>query len=531
MNQHVLIVDDERLIRELLARALAERGHQLELCADGKEALAAIAARPPDLVLLDLMMPHMDGFDVLEKLRADPRTEGLQIIVLTARASQEVLQEALNAGADDYISKPFHLGEVVARVEAHLRIARYARQLDRQRRDNEMLVEISQRLTSRLDIQSILRDVTAHVAELLRTDRCSVVLVEPEGTTGRVVAASDDLGLTDREIALDRYPEIRRVLETREPLVVPDITADPLFDPVKDQLAQLDIRSSALFPMMEGERCIGVLFLRSTQPWASFDERGKQYGSLVANATAIAVSNARLFGKVREETERLQTLIDASPDAIVAADQHGNVTVFNKAAEQLFGRSAADVVARLHVSRLFPDGGAAAVLETLRGEEHGGPGRIVPAIDRAALGADGAAIPVRLSASVVRVGGKDVAAVVVLQDQRDRIEMQTELSRAQEKLAESEKIALLAELAGATAHELNQPLTSVLGYAELLQRRLSPEDPNLKAVQTIEREGRRMAEIVKKIGRITRYETKPYVGRTRIIDLQAAADSAEIDPQ
>jgi signal transduction histidine kinase len=113
--------------------------------------------------------------------------------------------------------------------------------------------------------------------------------------------------------------------------------------------------------------------------------------------------------------------------------------------------------------------------------------------------------------------------VIVLQDQRDRIRMRTELQQTQEKLLQSERQAVLAELAGTAAHELNQPLTSVMGYAELLKRKLNESDPSFKAAETIHREASRMADIVKRIGRITKYETKQYVGNARIIDLAAAS--------
>ena len=83
----------------------------------------------------------------------------------------------------------------------------------------------------------------------------------------------------------------------------------------------------------------------------------------------------------------------------------------------------------------------------------------------------------------------------------------------------TEKQALIAELAGTTAHELNQPLTSVMGYSELLKKKMSPDDVHYRAVDIILREAERMAEIVRKIGKITRYETKAYVGSTQILDL------------
>jgi PAS domain S-box-containing protein len=670
-RQRVLVCDDEKLIRDMLQKSLVARGYEVLTAADGQEAVEQVIAARPALLLLDLMMPRMDGFDVLRVLRSRPEHLGLQIIVLTARASQEVLQEALEAGADDYVSKPFHLGEVMSRVEAHLRIAAYAEALDRKRQDSHMLVDISQRLTGRLDMQEILNEVAQRVAHVLDSDRCSVVLLEPEGRQGRVVAASDSTGLMDRRISLDGYPEIGRVLETREPLVVADIGADPLFDPVKDQLAQLDVRSVALFPLFAGTQLIGVLFLRSKTPLEHFGDRELAFGQIVANATAVAVANARVFTEIKEETDRLShardiveqrlrvveryqdffessadamfvteaygsilfmnrqaeqltglsrvlaaglpfadlasagdrlraatllerarqgetvgredfqlsgprpltvsisvgrlpgegqtfcltvrdvtqeravakelartkdflhNLIDASGDAVVAVDLEGRVVLFNKRAEALFELTASEVVGQTHLSALLPEGGAAELGALLASDEEGGAGRIVPAIERTVLGRDGTPIPVLLAGSRIEIEGEDMGLVLLLQDQRDRIRMRNQLHQAQEKLIQSERQAVLAELAGTAAHELNQPLTSVMGYAELLRKRLPEADPNAKAAETIHREASRMAEIVKRIGRITRYETKQYVGNARIIDLAAAApgDSQERGPQ
>ncbi|MCB9548829.1 MAG: response regulator [Myxococcales bacterium] len=658
----VLVADDDALIRELLSNVLREQGLTVITASDGEEALEAIDAQLPDLLLLDLNMPRMDGFTLLDVLRTEPGTWGLQVIVLTARSSQDVLAQALEAGADDFIGKPFHLGEVVARVRAHLRIAAQARQLDRQRRDGHVLLDISHRLGSRLDIQSILHDVTEMVAEVLEADRCSIVMLD--GDAVRVVATSDDATLTDRPIDLANYPEVARVIETGEPLVLQDVQRDPLLRPVKAWLEEgAEVRSSALFPILERDRCMGVLFVRSAEPWTEFGEREKQLGQIVANATAVAMSNARLFAELRAESARgwdaksrveqqlhaverfelffensadsifitgeegtvrfmnrqaealvdvpreqvvgqpfsalvkesarsrahglllrargreygdrvdlsmasgrlvaatsapvpgeqafiitvrdvteerstaralqetrdfLQRLVDASPNAIVATDRDGRIRVFNKSANLLFGRASVDVVGLLRVDALFPDG-ADEIREQLRGAEHGGPGRLEPGIARHVLGLDGALVPVHLSAAVV--GGDEagaLAAVFVFEDQRARLEMEDQLQRTRERLKESERMALLAELAGATAHELNQPLTSVMGYAQLIKRRFTdPEDPLFRAVDTIHRQSQRMADIVRQVGRITRYETKQYVGGTRIIDLDRAAKTAD----
>src|SRR6476659_1063904 len=123
MATRVLIVEDDRDIADLVARYLGKAGFATEVIASGREALAAIAARPPDLLVLDLMLPHVDGLEVCRALRANETTAAIPIIMLTARAEESERIVGLELGADDYLAKPFSPNELVARVRALLRRA------------------------------------------------------------------------------------------------------------------------------------------------------------------------------------------------------------------------------------------------------------------------------------------------------------------------------------------------------------------------------------------------------------------------
>ncbi|HET8733961.1 MAG TPA: response regulator [Anaeromyxobacteraceae bacterium] len=120
--RRVLVVDDEPEIRTLLERALAARGFEVETAPDGEEALARVAARRPALVLLDAMLPRIHGFEVARRLRADPRTRDVPVVMMTAvYRGWRFAQDAKEAyGAEDYIEKPFHLDDLGRRIEAVL---------------------------------------------------------------------------------------------------------------------------------------------------------------------------------------------------------------------------------------------------------------------------------------------------------------------------------------------------------------------------------------------------------------------------
>jgi DNA-binding response OmpR family regulator len=122
MATRVLVVDDEPMVREVLARYLAREGFEVSEAADGVSALEHVAAGSPDLVLLDLMLPGLDGYEVFRRLREDSPTAP-PVIMLTARGEETDRIVGLELGADDYVTKPFSPREVVARVRAVLRRA------------------------------------------------------------------------------------------------------------------------------------------------------------------------------------------------------------------------------------------------------------------------------------------------------------------------------------------------------------------------------------------------------------------------
>jgi DNA-binding response OmpR family regulator len=119
----ILVVEDDRDIAELIAHALAKAGYDADRVASGPDALASARAAAPDAIILDLMLPGLDGFDVCRALRADDGTASIPIIMLTARGEESDRVAGLELGADDYVTKPFSAKELVARVGALLRRA------------------------------------------------------------------------------------------------------------------------------------------------------------------------------------------------------------------------------------------------------------------------------------------------------------------------------------------------------------------------------------------------------------------------
>ena len=655
----VLVVDDDTVSRHVLIQALANADLPHVAVGSGTEALAQIEKVQPSLVLLDLVMPPPDGYQILRILRAREETRDLPVVVLTALEADEEIAKAFEAGADDFVRKPFKPVELVARIRGQLRLRGAIDALEKKGQDARLVLELTQALASNLDFRGILFTVVQRIAEVARVDRVSIVLVREAGDVGYVVAASDDEQLRDLPIDLAKYPEIQQVLSSREPLVVPDIATHPLLEIVRHEGHRTAFSSLAILPILYEGRPMGVLFLRAKHAF-TFGEAELELCKTVSNAMAIALRNARVMQSLRDQTQQvtvarfeaerrlrtlqryadffesaadgiividaeghllfsnpraraitgygetdmrgrkagdlfapedaalahdlrvgfgqgrypqnvdirvrrkneslavlnfnfnsvlreegvvlctfrdvtqeraveselhktkdfLQRIIDSSVDAIVSADLKGRILLANPAAERIYGIPVPELVGR-DVSALYPEGVARDVMRLIRA----GAGR-VEGLRTEVLDQEGARVPVSLSAALLYDGDAPVGSVGIFTDLREKMRMEQRLAQAQEQILSQERQAIVAELAGAAAHELNQPLTSVMGYAELLKRRLEPHSSAYAAAEVIFNEAERMAEIVRKIGKITRYETKSYVGRARILDLDRSAPAS-----
>jgi len=120
MSRRVLVVEDEPHIVESLSFLMKQAGFEVAIARDGAAAIRVIESRPPDLVLLDVMLPRRDGFDVCQTIRANPDWNGVRIVILSAKGREQERRKGLELGADDYVTKPFSTRDVVERVRGLL---------------------------------------------------------------------------------------------------------------------------------------------------------------------------------------------------------------------------------------------------------------------------------------------------------------------------------------------------------------------------------------------------------------------------
>lgn len=115
---NILLVEDNEMNRDMLSRRLTRKGFVIECAVDGQGAIDAVAARPPDLILMDMSLPVIDGWETTRRLKANPKTRGIPIIALTAHAMAGDRERALAAGCDDFDTKPIELARLLAKISS-----------------------------------------------------------------------------------------------------------------------------------------------------------------------------------------------------------------------------------------------------------------------------------------------------------------------------------------------------------------------------------------------------------------------------
>jgi diguanylate cyclase (GGDEF)-like protein len=275
----ILWADDNADMRHYVARLLAP-WYEVLAVADGQAALDAARAAPPDLVLSDVMMPGLDGIGLLKALRADERTRQLPIILLSARAGEEAAVEGLETGADDYLVKPFSARELLARVRAHLQLARQRHELEK-----ELEQRVAARTAEVVRLTSVLQMLSGINTALLRipdreqvlAEACRlaqrvggyalamVALINPATRMARPVGWAGyefltepgrEFPVADREGADSSL--MGRVMRTGKPILCPDLEHPPAVVDGRLQLIAAGVRSLACVPLLVDGTPVGA---------------------------------------------------------------------------------------------------------------------------------------------------------------------------------------------------------------------------------------------------------------------------------
>ncbi len=295
----ILLADDNADMREYLVRLLSHHW-SVEAVNDGAEALAAARARPPELVLTDVMMPVLNGFGLLKELRADSALKEIPVIVLSARAGIESSVEGLNAGADDYLIKPFSAHELTARVQTHLRQARTRREakavLSRRTAQYETLLNEAPLGIYLIDAKFRFRQANPTARNSF--DTIPDLVGQDFDTVIRSVLLKEDA-----EEILHRF---RATMETGRPYYTSQLTVNRrdrgVFESYEWQISRI--------PLPEGGLGV-VCYFRDISPLLQALAAAEAADRLRSAAEALRTHNIELE---RQVTERTQALSDANAD-------------------------------------------------------------------------------------------------------------------------------------------------------------------------------------------------------------------------
>ncbi len=269
-----------------------------------------------------------------------------------------------------------------------------------------------------------------------------------------------------------------------------------------------------------------------------YDERGEVVQIL--EASRDVTDRVRLEREVEKSNTFFENLIQSTVDGIVVVDTKGNVLIFNEGMERLTGYKAQEVK---HLTSFYPIDTAKENMRKMRSDDFGPPGKMNPT-SMTVTTKDGQEIPVTLSASIITMDGKEVGSVGVFTDMREILQMRKDLEEAHLQLVESEKIAAIGKMAAGVAHEINNPLSGILIYAELLKESLKQNGQHKRDIQEIIDQTLRCKKIVSEllefsrqaVGKISSFSLKEIIDKTLSLLINQAffhniSVTTDVDPR
>lgn len=473
----VLVVEDNPEMNRFICESLADR-YRVASAFDGQDGLAKALALLPDVILSDVMMPLMSGDELLREVRARPELEATRVILLTAKADDELRVRLLREGAQDYVTKPFAVEELRARVANHVA----------QRRAEQRSRMLADRLESVARAMAAVSEAVGGLPKQSVSAVLKTITTQAQLLTGAEYAA---IGLgTDRPRPLD-----------------------PLgcAVPGSEHAAQLGrpMTSHLEVPIPFRGESPGKLYLANKRGAEEFDEEDRRLVEMLAARAGVAIETARLYQAEGLERAWLQTVIDQMPDGVLLMDAQGNVTTQSRSLQRLgLDVGALDpVVKPVALDLRFPSGAPVPreELPNVRALKHGEPTRAQEYVLRLRTGR---LVPVEVTAApVCDRGGEVIGATMIVRD----VTPQKNLERLRE------------EWTSVVAHDLRQPVAVIAASAQLLARarNASGTDATARSIERIGSAAQRLQRMIDDLLDASRIEARRLSVRRRAVDLAA----------
>jgi two-component system NtrC family sensor kinase len=504
--EEILIIDDSQQICQMLAEyVLPELGYKAIVTHTGRQGLNRLRQKLPDLILLDLQLPDISGLELLRLIAQEGHD--VPVILMTAHGSEGIAVEAFRLGARNYLIKPFSETEAQGVIDQALRERRLSREKDR----------LTRNLQQRVQELTVLSAIGKSVSSLLDPEELLVRIVE----AGVYITRAEEgfLLLRDHqadELYLRAAKNLGAARAQRMRMPIEDTLAGQVIRtgrPVRldraSHGAALKVKTGFLVrailqvPLTVGHEVIGVLAVDNQQSERIFTENDQYLLAALADYAAIAIENARLYSEARRNEDRYRDLFENANDLIFTLDRDLRLVKMNKRALSLAGEPEGALHGRPLCEFCLPDSWAnaeARFAELLAGQP-------IEPFELAMRHGDGRAI-VEVSARLTREPDRGEAIHCIARNL-------TERRRLEEQLLQAEKLSAIGQLVAGVAHELNNPLTSISGYTQLLLRDTSLPAEARDDLVHINTQAERAARIVRNLLLFAR-EHKP---ERRLINL------------
>ncbi|MCB8927312.1 MAG: response regulator [Ardenticatenaceae bacterium] len=342
----VLIIDDMRENRLLLSSQLRLDGHSILEASGGHDGIAMAQEHDPDLILLDVMMPDINGFEVCKILKGDTRTHLIPIIMITALSKVESRIEGKKAGADEFLSRPHIREELLVRVRTLIQLKRARTNLEEERHRLQLLYNISRAVSTQLDLESMMSTIITQTQAAVGATKGNIMLLnEQEHVYHKfIIRAGSPIEISDRvtQEVMTRGLGGWLVANKRSE-IIHNIRQDDRWVTLPDDEGETG--SAIGVPLIGSDRIVGILILNHPDV-GYFTEEHRELLIALGSTVSTAIANAHLFTEISEERRKLEAILRQATDAIVTTDENWNISLFNKAAERLFDITADDVAGR-----------------------------------------------------------------------------------------------------------------------------------------------------------------------------------------
>jgi two-component system NtrC family sensor kinase len=301
----VLVADDEVATTIMLARIFEREGYDVQSVNDGSAALEAARRLIPDLILLDVQMPLMTGFEVLRHLRENTLTAGIPTIIITAKARQPTdVAHGLNLGADDFIRKPFEPKELIARAENKIRARRLEEALQRKTQELAALLRAGGELNQYLEIKDVLSLVTYLVLDLLPGDAAVIYQIDEQGKLVDFHAESK----RDLQLDVDHAAVLKQFQQEWHSLLWNDENSSLVHG----------FTSGLVIPLRHGNTLLGLLMLLGQN---EYDENHVRLLEGIGSQAALTLRNAQLYEIQANYAAHLEEMVEAKTSELRSAHQ------------------------------------------------------------------------------------------------------------------------------------------------------------------------------------------------------------------